>query len=66
MYIGKYPILQAYLQNKNKVDKNKYSLENLCLFNNALNLISENYFNGISRENARKNKLKETDIYIYK
>ena len=47
------------------MDKNKYSLEYLCLFNNALNLISENYFNGISRENARKNKLKETDIYIY-
>jgi len=66
MYLEKYPVLKKYLENKNKVkeDNNKYSLEYLYIFNNALNLISENYYNKISRDSAQKTKLKETDIYM--
>ena len=64
MYKDKYPVLQRYLENKNKKDKNKYSLDHLYLFNNVLNLINEKYFNKISREFAEKNALKDTEIYI--
>ena len=63
---SKYPVLKKYLENKNnnKHEKNEYSLDNLNLYNNVLNLISEKYFNNISREYAKKNKIKEQQIYI--
>ena len=64
MYENKYPILRKYIENKNNNDNNKYKLEYLHLFNSVLNLISENYFNKISREYAEKNKLKDEEIYI--
>jgi hypothetical protein len=64
MYKDKYPVLRRYLENKYKEDNNKYSLDHLYLFNNVLNLISEKYFNIISREYAEKNKLKDSEIYI--
>ena len=64
---NKYPILKAYLESKLKDNsdkkKNKYSLDNLNLFNKVLNLINEEYFNNISREDAERLKLKEVDVY---
>ena len=64
MYENKYPVLKIYLENKNQTENDKYSLKNLYLFNNVLNLISEKYSNKISREYAEKNKIKDTEIYM--
>ena len=63
---NKYPVLKNYLQKilSDEMDKNKFSLENLNTFNSVLNLIHEKYFNNISRENAKKIKLKDEQIYI--
>ena len=63
---SKYPVLNKYLDFKfiEKDDTNKNLLDNLHLFNNTLNLISQNYFNNISRENAKNRKLKDDDIYL--
>ena len=63
--IRKYPVLSTYLDFKldNKGDINKNLLDNLHLFNNTLNIISQKYFNNISREYAEKTKLKDDDIY---
>ena len=59
-----YPVLIKYLESKNESnDNNNYSLSNLNLFNTALNLINENYYNKISREYSEKNKLKDEKIY---
>ena len=59
-----YPVLQLYLNSKyNKEDKDSYSLVNLNLFNNVLNLINEEYSNKIPREYAEKHKLKDLEIY---
>ena len=62
----RYPVLKAYLDslNNDKSEENKYSLNNLNLFNNVLNLINEEYSNNITRENAEKTKLIESEIYI--
>ena len=68
MHESKYPVLKKYLDNKLKKKSensdNKYSLDNLNLFNKVLNLINEEYFNNISREDAEKKKLKDVEIYI--
>ena len=63
----KYPVLSKYLDFKyiEKDDKNKNLLDNLHLFNKTLNLISQNYFSNISRENAKNKKLKFDDIYLH-
>ena len=64
---NKYPVLENYLEyNENKIDEkdNKYSLNNLNLFNSTLNLINEEYFNNISRDDAEKKQLKDDEIYI--
>jgi len=64
---NKYPVLKKYLEHlntNNKGEQNNYSLDNLNLFNNVLNLYFEKYFNNISREYAEKKVLKEEDIYI--
>ena len=66
---NKYPVLKKYLDNilKDKSDynnDNSYSSDNLNLFNKVLNLINGEYFNNISRENAKKQKLKDVEIYI--
>ena len=62
---NRYPVLKHYLNCKyNKEVKNSYSLSNLNLFNSALNLISENYTNQLSRDYAEKYKLINEDIYI--
>ena len=61
---NRYPVLKTYLDFINNAEENKYSLNNLSLFNNALNLINEKYFNNISREKAQKIKLKDSEIYI--
>jgi len=61
----KYPVLKQYLVSKtDKSEKNKYSLDNLNLFNSVLNLINENYTNQLSRDYAEKYKLINEDIYI--
>ena len=61
--VSQFPILKMYLdsKNKSKSDKNKNLLDKLYLFNNTLNLISQKYFNNISRE--KKIKLKDDEIY---
>jgi len=63
---NRYPVLKSYLDfiNKDKSEENNFSLNNLSLFNNALNLINEKFFNNISRENAKKIKLIDSEIYI--
>ena len=60
-----YPILQLYLETKNNIipDKNKNLLDKLNLFNSTLNILSQKYFNNISRELANKKKLKDDEIY---
>ena len=64
---NKYPVLKKYLEylnTNNKGKQNNYSLDNLNLFNNVLNLYFEKYSNNVSREYAEKKVLKEEDIYI--
>jgi hypothetical protein len=62
---SKYPVLIKYLQykNNNKIEQSKYSLDNLNLFNNVLNLFNDKYSNHISREQSEKKILKDVDIY---
>ena len=62
---NKYPFLKYYLDsyNKDKSDKNKYSLEDLNLFNTVLNLFNENYSNRISKKDAINKILKKENIY---
>jgi len=60
-----YPVLKQYLESKkNQPENNKYSLNNLNLFNSVLNLINEKYSYKISREFAEKKRLKDEDIYV--
>jgi hypothetical protein len=64
---NKYPVLKKYLEHSNTNNKgkqNNYSLDNLNLFNNVLNLYFEKYSNNVSRKYAEKKILKEEDIYI--
>ena len=61
--INKYPLLKMYLEQKNNKDENKYTLENLSLFNNTLNLIKEKYFDKIRREYAEKIYMENTKLY---
>ena len=63
---NKYPVLKNYLHKilNKKEDTNKYSLDKLNIYNTALNLINEKYFNNISRDYANKIKLKDDQIYI--
>ena len=60
-----YPILKLYLEHKKKAkdEKNKNLLDKLNLFNSTLNLISQKYFNNISRESARTKKIKDEEMY---
>ena len=61
-----YPVLKVYLYSLNNAisEEDKYSLNNLNLFNNVLNLINEKYSNNISRDKAEKTKLIESEIFI--
>lgn len=56
---NKYTILKKYLENKIKPDKYKYLVDNICIFNNTLNLMSHRYFNNISKDRAEEITLKE-------
>ena len=60
---NKYTVLKMYLENKVKPDKYKYLVDNICIFNNTLNLMSHKYFNNISKDRAEEITLKESDIY---
>ena len=61
-----YPVLFKYLINKMRKkskEKNRYSSDNLILFNNVLNLFNDKYSNQISRDIAEKKIVKYSDIY---
>ena len=68
----KYPVLNAYLKyinnniNCDKENKNEYLFDNFNLFNDTLNLINKQYFNKITREEAKKKRINETEIYLEK
>jgi len=53
-----------HLNTNDKDKQNNYSLNNLNLFNNVLNLYFEKYYYNISRGYAEKKVLKEEDIYM--
>ena len=61
-----YPVLKYYLDHKiNKLDEdNKFTPNNLLVFNKVLNLINQAYFNNISRDQAEKKKLNTEEIYL--
>ena len=63
---SQYPILKLYLDTKKNINeyKSKNLLDKLHLFNSTLNLVSQKYFNNISRESAKTKKLKDDEIYI--
>ena len=63
---SKYPVLRMYLEDKinNKSDKNQYLFKGLNLLNDTLNLFNQKYSNNISKESAKKNILKNEEIYI--
>ena len=60
---SQYPILKLYLDSKKakKNDEKEISLDKLHLFNSTLNLISQKYFNNLSRD--KKIKLVDDEIY---
>ena len=60
---SQYPILKLYLDSKKakKTDEKEISLDKLHLFNSTLNLISQKYFNNLSRD--KKIKLVDDEIY---
>ena len=60
-----YPVLREYLKLKNnkKDDKEKYLMDNFHIFNNALNIINQQYFYKTTRERAEKESLKDSEIY---
>ena len=61
---NEYPVLRKYLSyEEQKESKDIYSLDNLNLFNNVLNLFYDKYSNQISRENSEKETVKQSDIY---
>ena len=67
MDANKFSVLSKYLKKQNKDNDNSkqyiYKLKDLNKFNNTLNLISERYFNNISRDLAEKTVFEKTDIY---
>ena len=61
---NKYPVLSKYLNYYNsKKSEEKYSLDNLVVFNNTLNLLSDYYSHKISRKKAKDIPLNQTDIF---
>ena len=48
-----------------KKDKNELSLNKLNIFNNTLNLVSQNYFNNVTREYAEKTKLEDIEKFVF-
>ena len=63
---NKYPVLKMYLdyQTSNIIDENKDIINNINLFNDTLNLLSQKYFNNISKDDAEKKELISEEIYI--
>ena len=55
--------LDNRINSKSDKNKNKNFMENMHIFNKALNIISQKYSNNISKEDAEKIKLKDTEIY---
>ena len=66
-YNNEYPVLSKYLefkkQKKSKENKDKYSFDNLIIFNKVLNLFNDEYSNQITKEFAEKTIIKDSDIY---
>ena len=58
-----YPVLSKYLEHKKQKNKDKYSLDNLILFNKVLKLFNDKYSNQISRESSEKQTIKNSEIY---
>ncbi len=62
----KYPVLLKVLENNTNKKEKKYSLDNLVIFNEVLNLFNEKYFYSIKRDKAETlqlKDLKDEDIY---
>jgi hypothetical protein len=51
------------LEHKKQKNKDKYSLDNLALFNKVLKLFRDKYSNQISRESSERQKIKNSEIY---
>ena len=51
-------------QTSNIIDENKDIINNINLFNDTLNLLSQKYFNNISKDDAEKKELISEEIYI--
>ena len=61
-----YPVLDKYLKfkkQKKSIDKDKYSLDNLILFNKVLKLFKDKYSNQVSRDFAEKKMVKDSEPY---
>ena len=59
-----YPVLVRYLKNKMEdKDEDNYSSDNLALFNKVLKLFNDKYSNQISRDEAREQTIKKSEIY---
>ena len=65
-----YPVLSKYLKNKKQKElednediEDKYSLDNLELFNKTLQLFNDVYSNQISRDLAERQTIKTSEIY---
>ena len=64
--VNNYPLLFKYLDNKIKKNndmENDKLLSNIIQFNSVLNLMNQNYCNKITRKEAEKISLKDTNIY---
>ena len=51
------------MEHKKQKNKDKYSLENLILFNKVLKLFNDKYSNQISRESSERQTIKNSEIY---
>ena len=51
------------MEHKKQKNKDKYSLDNLALFNKVLKLFRDKYSNQISRESSERQKIKNSEIY---
>ena len=62
---NEYPLLVKYLESRkhSKKGNDNYSLDNLVIFNQVINLFNDKYSQQITREYAEKKIIKEHEIY---